>query len=483
MPGTHQCLSQLAPLNQLPLASMGVVSQPFGKEQLLAPSSTKRRLRPAARSLRDSWRHFLTPALWKPAQAARLGRAAPRWTTQPLVLTLLVLTWSCGDSQAERFETARAFVAVSLPKRRRPGQTVRGFDNALARRPLPVLRAVATGVRHRLAQVFARRWLVEGFIPLGCDGTRWACPRTTELEQRLGQAGKPHSAPMVWLTALVHLRLGVPWAWRWGQGTASERSHLLHLLPVLPPAALVVADAGYVGYEMARALVAAEVRFLIRMSSQATLYTARAVRLERFGEGEVYYGPGAKQHGAAAKPLLRLRLLRVRGKNKGHDVWLLTNVQDPHRLSVATAAQLYRWRWESEGLFRTYKRTLAKVKLQSRTVRLLHREAEGSMLATQLLLAQGALAIPRAGTAREAVACSPRKVLRAIRAELRGPRSGGHFGQRLRTAQREQRQRRSAKVKRWWPQRKEHKPPKPPLLPTLTDAHKARISQQETEAA
>ena len=227
------------------------------------------------------------------------------------------------------------------------------------------------------------------------------------------------------------------------------------------------------------------VGLLIRMSSQATLYTARAVRPDRFREGEVYYGPGAKQQGAAGQPLLRLRLLRVRGKKKGHDVWLLTNVQQPQRLSAATAAQLYRWRWESEGLFRTYQRTLAKVKLHSRTVRLVHREAEGSLLATQLLLAQGALAMPRAGAARAAVACSPRKVLLAIREELQAKpcRRGRRFGQRLREARREQRARHSAKAKRPWPQRKEHTPPKPPQLLTLTDAQKARISQQETEAA
>src|SRR4051794_7081211 len=119
---------------------MGLLTQPSWKERLMAHSSTARRLRPAARSLRDSLRNFLTPALWKQAQAARPRRACPRWATQPLVLTLLVLTWCCGDAQEERFETARAFVAASLPKRRRPGTTLRGFDQALARLPMAVLR-------------------------------------------------------------------------------------------------------------------------------------------------------------------------------------------------------------------------------------------------------------------------------------------------------------------------------------------------------
>jgi hypothetical protein len=342
----------------------------------------------------------------------------------------------------------------------------------------------AAGLRQRLLAVLARHWQVGGFVPLGCDGRRLLCPRTAELVDHLGQAGKPGSAPMLWLTAVVHLRLGVPWAWRWGKGTASERDHLRHLLPTLPAAALVLADAGYVGYDLARTLIDRRVQFLIRMSSQATLYAAPAVRLDRFREGEVYSGPGAKHRGAAAQPLLRLRLLRVRvrAKKKRNDVWLLTNVLDSQRLPLALAGQFYRWRWESEGLFRTYKRTLAKVQLQSRTVRPVHREAEGSLLATQLLLAQGARALRRAG---QVAACSPRQVLLAIRAELQPARlrRGRHFGQRLRAARREQRVRHSAKVKRHWPQRKGPKPPKPPRILKLTDWHQAKLARQKSVAA
>src|SRR5947207_8949247 len=133
------------------------------EERLMARSSKARRLRPAARSLRDSLRNFLTPGLWKQAQRARgPRRAGTRWATQPLVLTLLVCAWACGDCQEERFETARAFVAATLPKRRRPGRTARGFSKALARLPMPALRAVAAGVRRRLAGLFARAGLVHG---------------------------------------------------------------------------------------------------------------------------------------------------------------------------------------------------------------------------------------------------------------------------------------------------------------------------------
>jgi hypothetical protein len=66
---------------------------------------------------------------------------------------------------------------------------------------------------------------------------------------------------------------------------------------------------------------------------------------------------------------------KAKGKGKGkgavkRDVWLLTDVLDSARLSVATAAMFYRWRWRNEGVFRTDKRTINKLKLSSRTVRL-----------------------------------------------------------------------------------------------------------------
>jgi Transposase DDE domain len=441
-------------------------------------AATATRLRPAARSLPDSLREFLTPALWKQARRRRGPCRCSRWATQPLVLVLLVMTWSCGDSQAERFETARAFCAVYLPRRRRPGKTVGGYHKALARLPLAALRAVAAGLRRSLAARLADRWLCDGFVPIGCDGSRVECPRAAELERRLGQAGKDGSAPTIWVTALVHLRLGLPWAWRLGKGTASERSHLLELLPLLPAAALVVADAGYFGYGLCRRLVAARAHFLLRMSSNVTLYTAQRVRLEQFREGWVYYWPGQKQR-PEDEPLL-LRLIRVRTRRRNNDVWLLTNVLSTQRLPAAVAARFYRWRWESEGQFRAYKRTLGKVKLVSRTVRLVHREAEGSLLALQLMLAQGASAMPKAAVPTAAApVCSPRRVLLAIRQELSGPgRRRENFGRRLQKACRQRRRRTSAKAVRDWPRRKPHKPPGRPKILTLTARQKDRIQRQ-----
>ena len=167
----------------------------------------------------------------------------------------------------------------------------------------------------------------------------------------------------------------------------------------------------------------------------------------------------------------------MRSRRRKVDVWLLTNVEDRRRLPVELASQLYRWRWENEGLFRTYKRTLKKIKLQSRTLRLVHREAEASMIATQLLLCQGALAMPAARGDERPVACSPRKVLLEIRREIRRPSPKHDFHVRLSAARRERRRRTSPKEKRVWPRRKKHKPPNAPVILKMTDELKYQLQQ------
>jgi hypothetical protein len=459
------------------------------------PAATRRRrLRPAARSFLASLRAFLTPAVWKAAHHARPRRQrSPRWDSQPLLVVLLTMTWCCGDSLAERFETARAFAGVCLSKRRRPGKTLSGFHKALARLPVAVLRAVAAALRRRLAARFDLS--TDGFHVFGCDGSRLECPRVEALERRLGRIGKKAVAPvapMVWVTALVHLRTGLLWAWRLGKGTAAERRHLVTLLPTLPAFSLVVADAGFNGYALAQALVQAQASFLIRMSGKLSLYVEQPVAVKDFREGPVCCWPQEARR--AKQPPLRLRLLRLRGP-KRRDVWLLTNVLDGQRLSAEQAGRYYRWRWESEGLFRTYKRTLNKVKLLSRTVRLVHREAEGSLLATQLLLALGVQGISRASGAAAAASkegtavgepqrCSPRQVLRLIRRAINGSGGpGGSFAEQVRAARRERRRRKSKKVKRRWPRRKASQRLKPPKFLVLSERLKALRAKLESSAA
>lgn len=441
---------------------------------------------PASRAPRDAQtmpaclRQFLTPAAWRQARRGlRKPRRDARWDFHHLVLVLLAMTWSLGDSTPERFAMARGLVAICRPKRRRAGRTARGFQMALERLPMRPLVALAAAVRTRLRATLGDVLRDGGFIPIGCDGSRLECPRTDELLARLPAAGKAGSAPTLWITACVHLATGVPWSWQLGKGTASERDHLRRLLPTLPADALLVADAGYHGYDLAATLRAAGVSFLIRMSSKVRLLVAGPVDVDHFEDGEVLYWPvDARDRGL---PPLRLRLIRVRahagaaGATRRADVWLLTDVPR-ERLSADRAAHFYRLRWENEGLFRAYKRTLAKVRLTGRTVRTVHREAYGALLACQLLLAQGAQAVGRGDG--PPTPCSARRAVLVVRAELAAamrPDRRVPYRERLSACRRERRRRTSSKSKRPWPQRTPHKPPRPPRLRTMTDRETALL--------
>ena len=307
-----------------------------------------------AESLSGSIRQFLTPEVWKQArQAAHAAgcRNDPRWSLQPLILTWAMMTWCAGPTDAERFLTARTFyVRVHGPKRKRPGQYFSGFHKAVRRLPMTVWWAVGAAVRRQLERTLADRMVVDGWTTFGCDGTRLECPRTQQLEDDLGQASKPGSAPMLWITALVSLRTGVLWSWRLGTAKAGERQHLLDLLEDLPRAplapVLLVCDAGYVSYELIRTLLGRGCSFLIRLSSQAQLSSDAGVEVAMFREGQFWYWTDKAEK--AEKPPLRVRVIRVASRKRKNDVWLVTDVLDPQLLSAESAGRLYRMRWESE---------------------------------------------------------------------------------------------------------------------------------------
>jgi hypothetical protein len=422
---------------------------------------------------------FLAPQVFKQArQAHRPKKTASRWDLHPLLMVLLLMTWTTGDSEAERFATARAVYVARHQHGRRPGQTLSGFQQALAKLPRPVLHALFASVRAVLEQVFHRCWRSDGFLVMAVDGARLECPRSAALEKSLGACGKKDAAPMLMVGALVLLPAGLLWSWAVGPGTASEHDLLRQQLPTLPRGTLLVADAFYQGYDLYTDLLRAKASFLVRLSSKSQLYTQTRQPLERFREGLVWYWPEKAQN--QQRPPLRLRLIRVGGKKK-QDVWLLTNVLRPERLGRRRAAELYRWRWRVEGVFRTYKRTLPRIKLHSRTEALVYREAEVSLLGLQLLLAQ-AVSRQRAGGVAILVLGSARAQLLWIRGEITTTVGAG-LGPWQQRWYREQLAQVSGggggrKVRRKWPRRREHKAPKPPKLKVLPQRLKARIIKQ-----
>jgi Transposase DDE domain len=441
-----------------------------------------------------SLRYFLAPALFRQLYRRFSRYRNRRWALQPLLFTVLCMTWCLGDSQPERFETARAFYVVVHPKRRRPGKSFQGFQKALKAVPCSLLRVVADLLRKQLLRRFGSLLHTDGWFVLGCDGTRLRAPRCEELEQRLGDSGGDDKAgsnpPQVWLTVVVHLASGVPWAWLPGKGDASERNHLLRMCRWLPKAALIVTDAGYQSYALARE-IANHLFFLMRVSVQTTFYVpdtnletsadknrqVTQAEMEKWTDGEVYYWPKKEGQQQGNEPI-KVRLIRIAAKKRKNDVWLVTNVLDTTRLPVEMASKFYRMRWENEGFFRTYKRTMNKLKLSGRTVATVHREVLGSLLAVQILLAQGMAA--RLAMRNKRVATSARQLVLLVRREmneaLRGRTRRG-FLQRAAGCQREQRSRTSKKQKREWVGRKAPKALHPPKIRKMDEDLKGLFEQ------
>jgi len=433
-----------------------------------------RRCRARKVSFTQALHQFLTPQVYKQGHQAWLGKYVKcSWSLKAILWVLLLMTWGKGDSEQERFLHAWNFYVSKHRHEKRPGATWEGFCQAVRRMPMPVFRALAQGLRQQIGA----RWLDElrigGWLPIGCDGSRLECPRTQALEKRLGQCGKPDSAPMLYVTALALLPLGLLWAWRLDKGTGNEMQHLRQMLATLPEKSLLVADAFYLSYELYRAILDHGAGFLMRMSSRAYLYSDSQVPLKRFREGWVHYWPQHVQE--RGQPPLRLRLLRVGGK--GADVWLLTNL-DKSQLPRKRAGQIYRWRWRNEGLFRTFKRTLDKTKLRHRTPALVFREAEGSLLALQLLMA---ITVEVAET--EKTKASPRRCQLRIRGAMTrgiatlGPRQLDRYEEALEQIHDDSPNRTSSKTRRPWPRRTPHKPPKPPRRRSLTARQKQRMAK------
>ena len=74
---------------------------------------------------------------------------------------------------------------------------------------------------------------------------------------------------------------------------------------------LLVCDAGYVGYDLFGLLLKQQCSFLIRLSSQAQLYSLEMVKVEGFTEGEFWYWTDDAEN--KSKPALRVRVIRVAG--------------------------------------------------------------------------------------------------------------------------------------------------------------------------
>jgi hypothetical protein len=399
------------------------------------------------------------------------------WTPRLLVVCAVLMSWDVSALITDAYDGARRVVGdlCRAGHRKQPGRTYHGFMRTLAARTPALLATVAATLRQHV-EALARRadcWAVGasggGWAAFGVDGSRDACPRTKSNKAAFGTSGRDKSGPQQFVTAVFHVGTGLAWDFRTGAGKASERSHLLEMLDTLPagPRTLLLADAGFVGYEFFDAIMAAGRQFLIRVGANVKLITGLGFAC-REHDGVVYLWPaGARRRGLA--PLVLRHVTVVDGRNRR--MHLLTGVMSAADMTDGQAAELYQRRWGAELIFRALKQTLAKRKVRCACAANAATELTWAVVALWLLGLMAADAVVGAGGAATdwGVAAS----LRAVRRAMAGPprrRGRASLAAALAAARKDAYARTGGKAATDWPHKKRDKPPGDPRARTATDA-------------
>jgi hypothetical protein len=371
------------------------------------------------------------------------------------------MAWDGGVALAEQFAGARATVTEMFPSLRRVGRTYQGFVKALARSGAALLDRVALHLRGHVCQLHAC-WQVLGLTAFAVDGSRIECPRTAANQRELKRAGRKKTGPQVSLTTLYHMGSGCVWDYRIGPGPENERAHLRAMLGTLPPEALLVADAGFIGYELLRDILAGGRHVLFRVGSNRTLLKHLGyARCER--DETVYLWPHAAQQ-KAERPLV-LRLIVLQGGR--HPVYVVTDRLCEAELSLEQASVLYRLRWGVEVFYRSLKQTLRQRKMRSGAPRQAKLELAWALTGLWVLSLLGVQAILARGKTPHSlsIALARRGVRQAMAGRLR---PGTDLRRQLGRAVRDGYVRRAAKSARNWPHKKNDRPPGPPKIQTAT---------------
>ncbi len=304
------------------------------------------------------------------------------------------------------------------------------------------------------------------------DGSRVECPRTRANEKKLGCAGRTKTGPQLFVTTLLHMGTGLPWDFRIGSGKASERRHLEDMLSCLPPRSLLVADAGFTGYDFYRRILAAKQNFLMRVG--ANVHLLRELGYVEFeGRDTVYLWPEKDRD----KPPVVLRLIELRqGKKK---MYLVTNVQDKNALTKRNAAMLYEMRWGVEVFYRSVKQTLQRRRMLSRTPAAARCELMWTMFGICLLgLMSVSKIVARGGDPlRWSVAQARDRVRESTRLALTRRHQDRALAHDLGWTLQDDYARRRRKKARNWPHKKTETPPGEPKIQSA-NANQRRALQR-----
>jgi hypothetical protein len=420
---------------------------------------------------------LLAPAVF----ASLAGGSQATWKPRMLAATAVLWATSELSTLHARFAQARKIITKVFRWHPAPGVSYQGFVKMLAQWQPELLGVLVPHLRARMQEGLPAQWETAGYVVFAGDGSRVALARSASLEatfapQRRRRKSAPRkqaaaarrapktqaaaarqkkaTSPQLWLTLLWHVGSGLPWAWRTGPSGASERDHLVAMVPELPAQALLVADAGFVGYDFWQALLTAGHHFVIRVGANVRL--VRQLGWTREHAQVVYLWPD--QAAQKRQPPLVLRLVVVHdGKQP---VYLVTDLSKG-RLSDRQVATIYGARWGIEVFFRTFKHTFGCRKLRSRSAPNAQLELEWSLVGLWCVCLLGTRELRASG--HEPTRLSPAAAIHAFQRTLREYRvrpetQAEMLWVQLRRARLDDYPRRSSKTSRAYP-RKKHRTP------------------------
>jgi hypothetical protein len=310
-----------------------------------------------------------------------------RWKPEQLVVQALIWSWQETKYVTDAFDYTRD-VCDDLGMKD-IAKTYTSMMNALERNHA----VFASRLRERLQtlaeEVGGRHFETGGWLLIGFDGSRATAPRSVSnekafcasdygkgkrakygkkkskgLRRKRNKQNPPHpQAPQAWITMLWHMGLRLPWTWRLGPSSSSERDHVKQILldEEFPDNTLFCGDAGFTGYPLWSLILAQGGDFLVRVGGNVKLLSEHA-DVKKLGGGIVLCWPKGKMD--SGEPPLRLRLVQVKvGKTK---MWMLTSVLDRKKLNHKQIIRFYQMRWGIEVEFRGLKQTIDKHTLRCR---------------------------------------------------------------------------------------------------------------------
>ncbi len=275
--------------------------------------------------------------------------------------------------------------------------TYQGLMKALLKYSSPMMSVLIDRLRATVLADPASRFA--GYFPVAVDGSKPAAARTLSNESRFvskqygnGKNAKYRSkksgkkkhlasektpsqvtqpVPNVLVTLFWSVGLQLPFCWTIGGAETTEREEARKVVKTLKAKenTLLIADAGFVGYELWSAMQATKLTFLIRVGANVHL------KVKNKRKGLYYYHP--RRAGTSAPLVVRLVYIKI-GKTK---MAMLTNELSEEFLSKTMIKKFYKMRWGVEVEFRNFKQTFQCKTFHCHNAQRVVIEAQWSLLA------------------------------------------------------------------------------------------------------